>query len=285
MAFHLFNRFPDWKEPGRPWRIVQWVLYGISIVVMWPATAVADLGLAVFEPATQFLAEHPRLYLTSVQTSSSAGRGGFLYMVVCLVLALVASARNYRRLDSEDGRRRVRWVVAGLTLALIPFIVLTLSRGAEWISYETYHLYSPTTFLGLLFIPASIVMAVWKQQLFDIRVLVRRGLQYLFARAALRTLLALPVLLLAFSIFSNPNRTVAQILTQGAGWINLALIGTIAIALQSRQKLQASLDRRFFREAYEQEQVLSHLIDEVRQSDSIADVATLVRRLARRHHS
>src|SRR5712691_2598799 len=134
MAFHLFNRFPDWKEPGRPWRIVQWVLYSISIVVMWPAIAVADLGLAVFEPATQFLAAHPRLYLTSVQTNSSAGRGGFLYMVGCLVLALVASARNYRRLDSEDGRRRVRWVVAGLTLALIPFIVLTLSRGAEWIT-------------------------------------------------------------------------------------------------------------------------------------------------------
>src|SRR5260221_11821438 len=58
--------------------------------------------------------------------------------------------------------------------------------------------------------------------------------------------------------------------------MNLALIGTIGIALQSRPKLQASLDRRFFREAYEQEQVLSHLIDEVRQSDSIAEVATLV---------
>jgi GAF domain-containing protein len=276
MAFHLFNRFPDWKKPGRPWRIVQWILYGIGIAVMWPAIAVADLGLAVFEPATRFLAERPRLYLTAVQTDSSAGRGGFLYMAVCLVLALVVSARNYRRLDSEDGRRRVRWVIAGLTLALIPSIALSLARGAEWISYETYHLYSPTAALGLLFIPASIAMSVWKQQLFDIRVLVRRGLQYLFARAALRTLLALPVLLLAFSIFSNPNRTVAQILTQGAGWINLALIGTIAIALQSRQKLQVSLDRRFFREAYEQEQVLSHLIDEVRQSDSIAEVATLV---------
>ncbi|HYM21740.1 MAG TPA: protein kinase [Vicinamibacterales bacterium] len=276
MAFHLFNRFPEWSLPSRPWRIAQWLLYGIAIVVMWPAGVAADLGLAVFAPATQFLAAHPRLYLTSVQINSSAGRGGFLYMVVCLALALVASARNYRRLESEGSRRRIRWVVAGLAVSLIPFIALNLARGAEWIDLATYHRHSPSTFLGLLFIPAAIVMAVWREQLFDIRVLVRRGLQYLFARTAMRTLLALPVLLLAVSVLSNPNRTVAQILTQGSGWINVALIGAIALALQSRQKLQTTLDRRFFREAYEQEQVLSHLIDEVRQRDSLSDVAALV---------
>src|SRR5262249_18501830 len=153
---------------------------------------------------------------------------------------------------------------------------LQSGRATGWLTYETYHVYSPTTILALLFIPAAIVMAVWKEQLFDIRVLVRRGLQYLFARAALRTLLALPIVLLVLSILSNPNRAVAEILPQGSGWINIALVGAMAIALQSRQKLQASLDRRFFREAYEQEQVLTHLIDEVRQRESLADVATLV---------
>jgi eukaryotic-like serine/threonine-protein kinase len=276
MAFHLFNRFPDWSLPERTWRVVQWLLYGIGIVVMWPASFVADLGLAVFEPATQFLAEHRHLYLTAAMTSGSAGRGASLYMVLCLVLALIASARKYRRLDSEDSRRRVRWVHAGLTVALIPFIVITLARGVEWISVATYHVYVPIAFLAMLFIPAAVAMAVWKEQLFDIRVLVRRGLQYLFARAAMRTLLAMPVALLAFSILSNPNRTVAQILTQGSGWINIALVGAIALALQSRQKLQTTLDRRFFREAYEQEQVLANLIDEVRQRASLSEVATLV---------
>ena len=276
MAFHVFNRFPDWKQPDLRWRIVQWLLYAIGIVVMWPAGAVADLGLAVFEPATQFLAEHPRVYLTAVMTNSSAGRGGFQYMGVCLALALVASARNYRRLDSADSRRRIRWVLAGLTLALIPFIALTFGRATGGLSDATYHAYSALTFLAMLLIPASLAMAVWKEQLFDIRVLVRRGLQYLFARAALRTLFALPIVLLAVSILSNPNRTVGELLTQGSAWINVALIGAIAAALQSRQRVQTSLDRRFFREAYEQEQVLAHLIDEVRQRDSIAEVATLV---------
>jgi hypothetical protein len=58
--------------------------------------------------------------------------------------------------------------------------------------------------------------------------------------------------------------------------VNLLLIGAIAATLQSRQRLQTSLDRRFFREAYHQEQVLVQLIDEVRQRDSLADIARLV---------
>src|SRR5262249_43140903 len=67
-----------------------------------------------------------------------------------------------------------------------------------------------------------------------------------------------------------------EFLTDRSGLINVGLIGAIALALQSRQRLQTTLDRRFFREAYEQEQVLAHLIEEVRQRDSLAEVATLV---------
>src|SRR5260221_11299607 len=58
--------------------------------------------------------------------------------------------------------------------------------------------------------------------------------------------------------------------------MNVAWLGEIEVALQARQRPQTTLDRRFFREAYEQEQVLVHLIDEVRRRDSIAEVATLV---------
>src|SRR5262245_34706962 len=94
----------------------------------------------------------------------------------------------------------------------------------------------PLTFLAMLAIPATITTAVWKEQLFDVRVMVRRGLQYLFARAALRALLVLPIALLVLSIGRNPNRTVAQILTQGSGWLNIVWIAAIGAALQSRQR-------------------------------------------------
>src|SRR5204863_6428986 len=60
MTSHVFNRFPDWKQPDLPWRVVELLLYGIAVFVMAPTAVVSDLGLAVFKPATQFLAEHPR---------------------------------------------------------------------------------------------------------------------------------------------------------------------------------------------------------------------------------
>ena len=92
----------------------------------------------------------------------------------------------------------------------------------------------------------------------------------------LQAFLALPVALLAISILSNPNRTVVQILTQGAGWLNVVLIVAMLAALRYRRRFRAWLDRRFFREDYQQEQVLVHLIDEVRKQDSLAEIAGLV---------
>jgi hypothetical protein len=198
-------------------------------------------------------------------------------MVICFVLAIVLTARNYHHMRDRDSRRRIRLVVAGVMIALIPFVGLTFAFNvAEWIRPQTYWLYYPLSFLAMLCIPASIGAAVWKDQLFDIRVLVRRGLQYLFAKVALRTLLALPIALLVFSILLNPNRTIAQILTQGSGWLNVVWIGAAAATLYWRRRVQTWLDRRFFREDYQHEQVLVHLIDEIRQRDSVAETAQLV---------
>ena len=94
-----------------------------------------------------------------------------------------------------------------MLIGLIPYAAAAFAhRFTGLISDETYHLYlGPIAFLPMICIPASLATAVWKEQLFDIRVIVRRGLQYLFARAALRVLLVLPVALLLFSIFKTPT--------------------------------------------------------------------------------
>jgi hypothetical protein len=275
LSYHFFSRFPVWRSPALVWRAIQWLLYAVFILVIWPAFGIIIfLGLGVSEGATRFMAAHPSLYLTACQIS---GRPVYVYTVVCFVLSLVVTARNYRHLPDPDSRRRIRLVIGGTMIAVIPFVALTfVFNVAEWGSQQTYNTYSPLSFLAMLCIPASIGAAVWKEQLFDIRVLVRRGLQYLFAKVALRALLALPIALLVFSILLNPNRTIAQILTQGSGWLNVVWIAAAAAALYWRRRLQMWLDRRFFREDYQHEQVLVHLIDEVRQRDSVAEIAQLV---------
>jgi hypothetical protein len=275
LAYHFFSRFPVWRSPGLVWRIIQWLLYAVFVLVIWPAFGIIIfLGYGVSEAATNFMAAHPSIYINACLVS---GRPFYVYTIVCFVLSVVVTARNYQRLPDPDSRRRIKWVIAGVMTAVVPFVGMQLAFNiAEWGSPQTYNTYSPLSFLAMLCIPGSIGAAVWKDQLFDIRVLVRRGLQYLFAKVALRVLLALPIALLLLSVILNPNRTIAQILTQGSGWLNLVLIGGIGATLYWRRRVQTWLDRRFFREDYQQEQVLVHLIDEVRQRDSVAEIAQLV---------
>ncbi|HYV05789.1 MAG TPA: PDZ domain-containing protein, partial [Blastocatellia bacterium] len=260
LSYHFFSRFPVWKSPGPLWRAIQWLLYAVFVLVIWPAFGIIIyLGIGVSEAATRFMVAHPSLYLTACRVTS---RPFAVYTIVSLVLSLIVTARNYRRLPDADSRRRIKWVMAGVTIAVIPFVAIHFFFSViELGSVQTYNTYAPLSFLGMLCIPASIGAAVWKDQLFDIRVLVRRGLQYLFARTALRLLLALPIALLVLSILSNPNRTVAQIVTQSSGWLNIVLVVAIAATLRWRRAFQLWLDRRFFREDYQQEQVLLHLID------------------------
>ena len=274
LSYHFFSRFPVWRSPGPAWRLILWLLYAMFVLVIWPTWMIIYLGLGVSDGATRFMVDHPSLYLTANQLLSGPIA---VYIVVCFVLSLVVIARNYRRLSDPDSRRRIKWIIAGAMIALIPFVAIHFFFSvAQWGSARTYDLYASLSFVGMLCIPGSIAAAVWKEQLFDIRVLVRRGLQYLFAKVALRTLLALPVALLVFSILLNPNRTIAETLTQGSGWLNVVWIVAAAAALYWRPRVQTWLDRRFFREDYQHEQVLVHLIDEIRQRDSIAEIAQLV---------
>jgi tRNA A-37 threonylcarbamoyl transferase component Bud32 len=271
LMYHFFSRFPTSRSPGPAWRTIQWVLYAAFVLYIWPASAITFLSFGVSGRATRFWIAHSSLLWTAYDWLPI-----YAYIIACLLLTLAVAVRNYWRLPDPGSRRRIRWVIAGSSIAVIPVAGMQLASIFGWVSDQTYDFYSPLAFLGMLCIPVSIGMAVWNEQLFDIRVLVRRGLQYLFASVALRVLLVLPIGLLALSIFSNPNRTIAQILTQGSGWLNVVLIGAIAAMLYWRRRIQAWLDRRFFRENYQHEQVLAHLVEEVRQRDSVEEIAQIV---------
>jgi hypothetical protein len=161
--------------------------------VFWPAWILHYLGVDIGARPTQFLVDHPSLYLTGYRAGA---RESYVFWMLCLVLAMVVTARNNRRLDSPDSRRRIRLVVAALMIALIPFALVTAAYRFGAINDEIYRRYlGPIAFLLMIGIPLSLAAAVWKEQLFDIKVLVRRGLQYGFARAALGTLLILPIAL------------------------------------------------------------------------------------------
>src|SRR4029079_2878513 len=101
-----------------------------------------------------------------------------------------------------------------------------------------------------------------------------RGVQYLLARNVLRLILTLPLLGLLAGFIANPDRTLKEILI--AQPFNLVLIALVAFSLKFREQMVAWLDRRFFRAAYKQEQLLSGLIEQIKEFSSLAEMSRLV---------
>ena len=128
--------------------------------------------------------------------------------------------------------------------------------------------------LATVVIPISFGYAIIKHHVFDITFVVRRGLQYLLARNALRVLLALPIAGLAYGVLVHRDQPIGQLL-----WTNsvyLYLIGAAIVSLRFRSQLTRWLDRRFFREAYDRQRILVELIDNVEKLESASSVSKLV---------
>src|ERR1041384_7120583 len=142
LAYHFFSRFPVWRSPGLVWRIIQWLLYAVFVLVMWPAFGIIIfLGYGVSEAARNFMAAHPSIY---IKACVGSGWPFAVYTIVCFGLSLVVTARNYRRLADPDSRRRIQWVIVGVMIAVIPFVGLTFAFSvAGWGSERAYNTYSP----------------------------------------------------------------------------------------------------------------------------------------------
>jgi len=199
-----------------------------------------------------------------------------------LMAGVVALIVNYRNLRDINERRRARVVVLGTTiagLAMIPVILLNPSTKQVFAdSPANFFRHLPAQMVALfLFLPfpLSITYAILHHRLFDIRLMIRQGLQYALARRAVLSLVpGLAVILLA-DLFLHSDLPLINIL-RARGWI-YGVVGGLALLAYSRRKpwLEA-LDRRFFREHYDAQRLLREVVEEVREAGSFERVSPRV---------
>src|SRR5262249_50761461 len=118
--------------------------------------------------------------------------------------------------------------------------------------------------------------AILRHQVIPIRLMIRRSVQYLLAKSALRILIALPVIGIVFTIIKHRNRTLTELVFRNS--IYFYLLTTIAAVLifAFHQRLRNWIDRKFFREAYNQERILLQLIEIVKGCNSIGEMSKCV---------
>ncbi len=119
-----------------------------------------------------------------------------------LVGSLIAFAVRFRRVGDPNGRRRLKLIflsiLPGSVAFILAYLVGLLQLGYRWES-ATQLLHIPSMIAG----SAIFAYAVIRHRIFNVRVLVRRSIQYALARSTLLALMALPVIGLATFVYFN----------------------------------------------------------------------------------
>ena len=213
------------------------------------------------------------------------GSQSILYMLV----ALVVIPLNYWRLESVTDRRRFRVVSYGALLGMVFYLPRVAGTALEMNPTFERYFASPTSDLicsvGLLVFPLSFAYAILRQRLFDLRVIVRRGLQYALAR---NFLLAIPVTaagLLAVDLLVHGSQPLFRVL-EARGAIYVAIAALAGLAFAQRQSWLSGLDRRFFRDKYDAQSLFREIVEEIRHAASVEQVSpVVVARVAEALHS
>ncbi|HTP69083.1 MAG TPA: protein kinase [Dongiaceae bacterium] len=197
-----------------------------------------------------------------------------------LVLVIIILPVNYWRLETQTDRRRFRVLVFGALTAMLFYLPRVIGTALLNVSPGFYAFFSQPVIniiytAGMLTLPFSFAYAILKQRLFDVRVIIRRGVQYALAR---RVLLAIPIVaiaLLLINVLAHGKEPLFTVLrTHAATYIAIAALA--ALALTQRQNWLDALDRRFFRDKYDAQQLFHEIVEEIRHADTVEEVAPRV---------
>ena len=138
----------------------------------------------------------------------------------------------------------------------------------------------PWLFEGLLqvivLLPAfGLPYAVAVRHVFSPRTVLRRSLQYAFARRTLAALVVIPILALAASLVQQRDQSLANIIS-GRPLFYLFFLAMLGLILKYRDAAQRWLDQRFFRQEYDAREILVSLAGRVPYEADPRDLVAMV---------
>src|SRR5262249_2405384 len=123
--------------------------------------------------------------------------------------------------------------------------------------------------------PISLAYAILRHRVLDISVIIRQGLQYALARGGVIGFVPALGALFVLDLTVNRDQRVVDIF-QSRGWIYSAAAALSLLAYWMRRPWLESIDRRFFRERYNAQQVLRDVVKEIRATEDFESAAARV---------
>ena len=220
------------------------------------------------------------VYRPQSVVSAAASRVAFiLAMVAAIAAALILVVINYRRLDDVNERRRLKIVVAGHIIGVVPGLPIVVSYWLGPSADLSRSLFESKGLIvaafALLAAPLSLAYGILRHRLFDVSVIIRRGVRYAFARNFVRSLVPLLFGALLVDVWRRSDLNLGA--TIGSrGLLYAAMGGMAVLAYTNRRQWLEAIDRRFFRDSYNAQRLVFEVIDDCRHAASLEAAAPAV---------
>ncbi len=263
VALALFAiAFPEPLAIDRRFPWIKWILFGPFV------------ALFVFRYALMAVQMHHATLVLPLWPIYT--RFTWLGWLSPVAIATFFAALGYKTLteSNRDARRRLLLLDAGAAATILPlvvFVFLTVTRGLSWNGCI-----GVSAAAVMLIFPLTMAYAILVHRAMDVRVVVRQGVQYVLARGGIRVIQLLLII--------GVTAVAASVLRSGAGLGRVAVVVVgvaviVGLAGQFADRLRRWVDRRFFREAYEADVILSDLATKVR---TIVETGPLLQTVATR---
>ncbi|MFN2196842.1 MAG: hypothetical protein ACK2UW_12040 [Anaerolineales bacterium] len=189
-----------------------------------------------------------------------------LFFLIGMLGAMISVALRYR-ISKGIIRAQIKWLAYMSALEIVALLI-SLGTGLVDTPLGLVIFFSPPVVIAL-----AIGMAILRYRLYDIDIIIRRTLSYSILTAILALVYFGGVLLLQFvfgSLFSDSDSPLILV---------ISTLASAALFNPLRARVQAFIDRRFFRSKYDAEKALADFsavardeVDMVRLSGSLLSV-------------
>lgn len=253
--FHLLLIFPEKKRIVQRFPSLEYLVYLPSLIlaVGWQIYLIKFPRMLDLESLQARIFSYPFL-----------GTIARLFLILFVLGAIVSVIHTTYRAASIMVRQRARIILLGSSAAFLPavFIMLTVSFG------KIYFPYNFIVFFVLIF-PASIAYSIVRHNLFDADTIIRRTVGYVVVTAVVVGAYAL--VSVSFNVLLGKYQ-----LAQSRAFPILFTLAVILVFNPLRDRIQALVDRVFFRKEYD----YGAIIDKIGSAiTSLMDLGQILKRL------
>ncbi len=257
--FHFFQIFPEPSPLLRRFPRLSYYLYVPHLIFIFPYFAILNL-LAAFGRAESY--NYFKFSLAAL------GTVGIALSVLYVAGGLFSLMINYRQ-ASRASRRKMRVVVAGSIAGFLPMfssLGLAFVFNLKDTNPMLEQWLAVIAFLAFPLFPLSFAYAIVRHQVIPIRWILRRGVRYLLVSRGFIIIQAIVVFALLSFLLTGARMAFIDSLGTRADIAVTMLATAVAIGLLTivNHRVLPIIDRKFFREAYDAQLILSELGQEIR---------------------